>query len=143
MDIAQQVVRTEAKKVSEYTALLQKLHKAHTKYGHIERLEFASLLGKLQHVAPVVPNGQQLLREAYLSRDNVCSDGDAARPWCVGTKVEVSPEAWADLERLGELLPVSFPIILSLTHVPVILARHILLHSNQSLSISSRKKTPP
>jgi hypothetical protein len=59
----------------------------------------------MQHVAPVVRGGQQLLREAYLSRDAFCSEEDAARPWCAGTAVKVSRDAWGDLNQLGALLP--------------------------------------
>eukprot|EP00242_Pyramimonas_sp_CCMP2087_P006396 CAMPEP_0198208648 /NCGR_PEP_ID=MMETSP1445-20131203/11985_1 /TAXON_ID=36898 /ORGANISM="Pyramimonas sp., Strain CCMP2087" /LENGTH=74 /DNA_ID=CAMNT_0043882121 /DNA_START=6 /DNA_END=227 /DNA_ORIENTATION=+ len=59
----------------------------------------------MQHVAPVVRGGQQLLREAYLSRDCFCSEEDAAKPWCDGTAVVVSEDAWRDLNKLGALLP--------------------------------------
>ena len=48
---------------------------------------------------------QQLLREVYLSSDQCAASYDAARPWCVGTALEVSPASWGDLDRLGVLLP--------------------------------------
>ena len=49
---------------------------------------------------------QQLLREVHLrSSDQCAASYDAARPWCVGTVLEVSPAAWGDLDRLGVLLP--------------------------------------
>ena len=53
----------------------------------------------------VVRGGQQLLREIYLSRDAFCSEEDAARPWCAGTAVKVSRDAWVNLNQLRALLP--------------------------------------
>ena len=53
VDSVRQVVRAEAKKVKKYTSLLQAMQEDPRGLGRVERLKFALLLGKMQHVAPV------------------------------------------------------------------------------------------
>jgi len=105
VDSEEQVVRPEAKKVTKYTALLDELEARHSERGELRRKEFASLVGKMQHVAPVVRGGQQLLREAYVARDHFVSEEDRQRPWSEDTRVWVHPQAWGELRALARLLP--------------------------------------
>ena len=67
MDLVQQVVRPEPKKIVKYTEALRAMREDYPDEV-ISRKPWASVVGKFQQVAEVVQGGQQLLAAACLRR---------------------------------------------------------------------------
>ena len=105
VDALEQTVRPEPKKVVKYRQLLREVIAELISTGSVQRLKWASLVGKFQHVQPVVRGGQQLLTEAYTARDQLTEDSGAQDPWGEGCRVWVHQQALRDLEEFAILLP--------------------------------------
>lgn len=70
--------------------------------GQAQRLDWAALIGKLQHCAPVVPGGQAHLAASYASRDDFVSrevgDWTLRRQWGASVGVHISETAISELK---------------------------------------------
>ena len=90
----------------------------------VNRLDLASLVGKLQWVAQIVPQGQRFLRQSYRARDAFCSAHVRNRPvneqWHSAVMVHMHDEAITELRswvpRLENL--VQAPIFLTNLAMP-------------------------
>jgi len=105
-----QVVQPERRKVEKYTAAVRALlsglgDKAELVVG---RREFTSVVGKLQHVAPLVRGGQGLLTRAYRDRDMLVDsrlDPTLSSAWTPDVDIRVQRQTLQDLETFISLLP--------------------------------------
>ena len=102
IDSQEQTCRVEPSKVQKYTQAWHTLKEAASK-GAVSRLNLASVIGKLQHTAPLVRGGQQLLGAAYTARDAVARGSELS--WRQGCEVWLHAEAIKDLDTFVGLLP--------------------------------------
>ena len=104
VDSVCQTVMAEATKQSKYTMALDDLKASRTLGGEVNRRALSRVIGKYQHLTPVVQGGQQLLTEAYRSRDQAPPSRSSPLDWEDTTNVELSEQALHDLEELRDLL---------------------------------------
>eukprot|EP00959_Pyramimonas_sp_CCMP1952_P022853 480326-Pyramimonas_sp.AAC.2 len=69
VDSVQQMVTAEVAKQDKYAKELTDLKASRTPGGEVNRRALSRVIGKYQHLTPVVQGGEQLLTEAYRSRD--------------------------------------------------------------------------
>jgi hypothetical protein len=101
----EQYVAAETRKLTKYSRALDEAEAEHKQNHKLDRLQWASIVGKYQHVAPVVQGGQQLLTNAYRARDALADGSRSGLSWAQGTMVEIGDQAWSDIRELEALLP--------------------------------------
>jgi len=105
VDSVQQTVRAEPKKLVKYSTSLDELRSSCSDSGEVSRRDLARVIGRYQHLAPVLQGAQQLLTAAYRARDNAPHSLTRPLDWHDTTRVVMTPQAWADLDLLRSLLP--------------------------------------
>ena len=103
VDSDSQEVRPEPKKIAKYTEALAEMRRDYPE-GVVPRKVWASVVGKLQHVAEVVQGGQQLLSAAYDARQNFVGEVPEERQWADTCLIQVPERAWGDLFEFVGLL---------------------------------------
>ena len=104
VDSVQQMVTAEVAKQDKYAKELIDLKASRTLGGEVNRRALSRVIGKYQHLTPVVQGGQQLLTEAYRSRDQAPPHRSTPLDWGDTTSVVVSDKALRDLGELRDLL---------------------------------------
>ena len=104
VDSVAQAVTAEEAKQTKYAKALDELKASRTPTGEVNRLALSQVIGRYQHLTPVVQGGQQLLAEAYRSRDQAPPSRCSPLDWGDTTNVELSEPALDDLEELRDLL---------------------------------------
>lgn len=99
IDSLNMVVRITPERRAKLLALIQEFLKNHRKGTTMDRREIASLIGKLQFCATVVPAGQAYLTNSYACRDNFVNPAVKQQParnqW--STEVVITSGMLADL----------------------------------------------
>ena len=104
VDSVKQSVTAEVAKQDKYAKELADLAASRTPDGEVNRRALSRVIGKYQHLTPVVQGGQQLLTAAYRSRDQAPPHLSVPLDWGDSTNVVVSDKALRDLEELRDLL---------------------------------------
>jgi len=104
VDSVHQTVTAEPKKLSKYSDSLDDLKASCTPAGEVSRKDLARVIGRYQHLAPILQGAQQLLTAAYRARDNAPTSRCRPLDWDDTTPVVMTPQAWQDLELTRSLL---------------------------------------